>query len=242
MKVLGLDIASNSGWCILEDDHLVKYGMINIPSEMSLPQRLKFFENNLIQILNENNPEEVHIEDVILGISGAKTLAYLGRLNGVAITTCFNKVADRIKLYTPTTWKAHSFPGLTGMAKKAEIQIAVIRKFGLIPENELAEIIKPLTQFNDKDQSMKEELEQLRKKAATLLKIYNRKSTPDADKVNLHKQIGDNNADISNLKKAIKMRTSEIQGIYNKVSIALTAKCGLTADVSDSIGIAYCKL
>ena len=99
-KVLGLDIASSTGWCILDDNRLEKYGVITIPSEMNLFQRLKYFENNLNQILQENSPDSVHIEDVILGISGAKTLAYLGRLNGVAISVCYNKVGDNIKLYT----------------------------------------------------------------------------------------------------------------------------------------------
>jgi len=241
MKILGLDVASATGWCILEDDKLVKYGMINIPSEMNIFQRIKFFENNLTQILNENNPDEVHIEDLILGISGAKTLAYLGRLNGVAISVCYNKVGDRIKLYTPVTWKANSFPGLMGMAKKAEIQIAVIRQFNLIPENELAEIIKPLTEFNENDQTLKEQLELLRKENDTLLKAINRKKTTEEEKLVIKPKLLESSKQISDLKKTIKKRTADIQGIYNKVSISLTAKCGLTADVSDSIGIAYCK-
>ncbi len=241
-KILGLDIASSTGFCILNDGKLEKYGVITIPSEMNLFQRIKYFENNLIQILNDNKPDEVHIEDVILGISGAKTLAYLGRLNGVAISVCYNKVGDNIKLYTPVTWKANSFKGLNGMAKKAEIQIAVIRHFNLIPENELTEIIKPLTKFNEDDQTLKEELNVLRKKIDTLTKVYNRKKTTDQEKDSIKPQIDEGNKKINEMKKLIKKRVSEIQGVYNKVSISLTAKCGLTADVSDSIGIAYCNI
>lgn len=241
-KILGLDIASSTGFCILNDGKLEKYGVITIPSEMNLFQRIKYFENNLIQILNDNKPDEVHIEDVILGISGAKTLAYLGRLNGVAISVCYNKVGDNIKLYTPVTWKANSFKGLGGMAKKAEIQIAVIRHFNLIPEDELAEIIKPITQFNEDDQTLKEQLNLLRKKIDTLTKVYNRKKTTDQEKDSIKPQIDEGNKKISEMKKLIKKRVSDIQGIYNKVSISLTAKCGLTPDVSDSIGIAYCNV
>ena len=241
-KILGLDIASSTGFCILNDGKLEKYGVITIPSEMNLFQRIKYFENNLIQILNDNKPDEVHIEDVILGISGAKTLAYLGRLNGVAISVCYNKVGDHIKLYTPVTWKANSFEGLGGMAKKAEIQIAVIRHFNLVPENELAEIIKPITQFNEDDQTLKEQLDFLRKKIDTLTKVYNRKKTSDQEKDSIKPQIDEGNKKISEMKKLIKKRVADIQGIYNKVSISLTAKCGLTPDVSDSIGIAYCNI
>lgn len=241
-KVLGLDIASSTGWCILEDGKLSKYGVITIPSQMNIFQRLKFFENNLIQIINDNKPNEVHIEDVILGISGAKTLAYLGRLNGVAISVCYNRVGDNIKLYTPTTWKANSFKGLNGMAKKAEIQIAVIRHFQLVPEDELQEIIKPLSEFNNQDQILKEQLDQLKKKLATITKVHNRSKTTALEKSSLKTEMDETGKQITELKKTIKKRAKEIDSIYNKVSISLTAKCGLTADVSDSIGIAYCNI
>ena len=242
MKVLGLDIATVSGWCILNDGELEKYGVITIPSEMNLFQRIKYFENNLIQILNENVPDEVHIEDVILGISGAKTLAYLGRLNGVAISICYNKVGDHIKLYQPTMWKSHSFANLNGMAKKAEIQIAVIKHFQLLPENELQEIIKPLSEFNDQDESIKNQLDQLKKRISTLTKLYKRKTITTIEKESTKNQIDEFNKQLLELKKIIKKRTREIETIYKQVSISLAAKCGLTSDVSDSIGIAYCNI
>lgn len=85
MKILGLDIASNTGWCILDDNKLHKYGVIHIPSDMNLLQRLSFFEMNLKQIINDNNIDFCCIEDVILGISGVKTLSYLARLNVIII-------------------------------------------------------------------------------------------------------------------------------------------------------------
>ena len=34
----------------------------------------------------------------------------------------------------------------------------------------------------------------------------------------------------------------DIDNVYKQVSISLTAKCGLTSDVSDSIGIALCNV
>lgn len=227
MKILGLDIASTTGWCILNDGKLEKYGVITIPPEMNLFQRIKYFENILNQILQDNNPNEVHIEDVILGISGAKTLAYLGRLNGVAITTCYNKVGDNIKLYTPTFWKSHSFPDLHGLSKKAEIQIAVIKHFKLIEDSELDSISKPLKEFIKDDGSYKEELE-------TIKKQVNKKSTTVEDKKILTTRMNE-------LKKIIKLRKKTIDDVYKQVSISLTAKCGLTSDVSDSIGIAFCN-
>lgn len=96
MKILGLDIATNTGWCVLEDGKLLDYGMLNIPIEMNLFQRISFFESNLTKLINSHNPDYVAIEDVLLGISGAKTLAYLGRLNGIAISCAFKKVQNKI--------------------------------------------------------------------------------------------------------------------------------------------------
>ena len=241
MVVLGIDIASSTGWSLLKDGNLEKYGVITIPSQMNLFQRLKYFENNLIQILQDNKPDEVHIEDVILGISGAKTLAYLGRLNGVAITTCYNVVGDNIKLYTPTFWKSHSFSGLQGMSKKVDIQIAIIKHYNLIPQNDLDILTKPLKDFNDQDQTIKEEYDSIKKRLDTCKKIRNRQKTPSGEKIELDNQIANFNRNLSDIKKKLNQRKKEIENVQKSVSIALTAKCGLTSDVCDSIGIAYCN-
>lgn len=241
MKILGLDIATSTGWCLLENDKLIKYGMINIPSEMNLFQRIKFFENNLNQILNDNNPDEIHIEDVILGISGAKTMAYLGRLNGVAISVCYNKVGDHIKLYAPPIWKAHSFAGLTGMAKKAEIQIAVIKHFKLMSDNDLDIIIKPLKEFNECDDKYNNEMNLYKKTITTCKQIIARKRTDDITKNQTNLAMKEAEKKLKDIKSIINKRKKEIEKVYKDISISLTAKCGLTADVSDSIGIAYCR-
>jgi hypothetical protein len=68
---------------------------------------------------------------VFLGISGAKTLAYLARLNGVAINTCFEILQERVRLYEPAYWKANSFAGLNGQSKKWEIQLAVVNHYNI---------------------------------------------------------------------------------------------------------------
>lgn len=241
MTILGIDIASTTGWCVLKDGNLQKYGVITIPSEMNLFQRLKYFENNLNQILEENKPDEVHIEDVILGISGAKTLAYLGRLNGVAISTCYNKVGDHIKLYTPTFWKSHSFSGLNGMSKKVEIQIAVIKHFKLIKDEELDIIIKPLTDFNKDDLTIKEEYDNTKKRIETCKKVLSRKKESEDNKISSKTLLNDLTIQLKDLKKKLDRRKKEIETVYKQVSISLTAKCGLTSDISDSIGIAFCN-
>ena len=46
---------------------------------------------------------------------------------------------------------------------------------------------------------------------------------------------------LKDLKKKLDRRKKEIETVYKQVSISLTAKCGLTSDISDSIGIAFCS-
>lgn len=242
MTILGLDLATNSGYSVLKDGQLVKYGMINIPSEMNIFQRLKFFESNLKQILNDTDPDEVHIEDLILGISGVKTLSYLARLNGIAISVCYDKVGDNIKLYQPPIWKAHSFPGLHGMSKKAEIQIAVIKHFKLINDNDLDIITKPLNEFTSEDNKLQKILDEYKCELAETNKILNRKKSSEQDKATANISKRDLESKIKDIKKKLDIRKRDIEKVYKSVSIALTAKCGLTADVSDSIGIAYCNI
>ena len=107
MRYLGLDIATTTGWSYFEDESLVERGSIHILSQMDLPQRLHYFHLELKRVLEKMNPEWIFIEDVFLGISGAKTLAYLSRLNGVAINTAFEVLQENVKLYEPGYWKAN---------------------------------------------------------------------------------------------------------------------------------------
>jgi len=82
MRYFGLDIATTSGWVFLEEDRLIEKGTIQLLSQMDLPQKLYYFRLELKNILERLKPEWIFVEDVFLGISGARTLSYLSRLNG----------------------------------------------------------------------------------------------------------------------------------------------------------------
>lgn len=243
MKILGLDIATNTGYCILNDGNIETYGMLNIPTEMNLFQRISFFETNIIKILNDNNPDYVVIEDVILGASGAKTLAYLSRLNGVALSCCYKKVQNNIALYTPSEWKANSFEGLNGLAKKYEIQLAVCRHFKLIEEELLNNICKPLSTINDQTETIKKTIDVISLNTKKYIAFLSRKKTgpsTDAERKAFERKIEENKVQIKNFKNQLESNKKQIDDIYKSVSLEIMSKCGLTSDVSDSIGIAYC--
>ena len=243
MKILGLDIATNSGYCILNEGNLETYGMLNIPPEMNLFQRIGFFENNIIKLLTDYSPDYVAIEDLIMGISGVKTLSYLSRLSGVALSCCYKKVQNNIALYTPSEWKANSFPDLNGTAKKYEIQIAVCRHFKLIDETLLNNIIQPLSSIVDNTDSIKKKIEELSNNTKKYLAYLARKKNgckTDSERKSFLKQIEDNKKIIAEYKKIIENNKKHTENTYKNISLEIMSKCGLTCDVSDSIGIAYC--
>jgi Holliday junction resolvasome RuvABC endonuclease subunit len=241
MKILGLDIATHTGYSVLEDGKLTNYGVIDLPQEMNLFQRLSFFENNLNQILNTHNPDYVAIEDILLGISGVKTLAYLGRLNGVAISCCYKKVQNNIQLMMPSEWKANSFGGLNGTSKKVDVQISVCKHYKLIDEELLSEITKPLDNTNIDLNNVQEKIKQLTLETKKYIAFLSRKRNvpKETDKAAFRKVIDENKETIAQYKKYIQQCNKKVDTIYKNVSLEIMSKCGLTQDVSDSVGVAY---
>ena len=243
MNILGLDIASNTGWCILKDGQLFKHGVIHIPPEMNLVQRLSFFEMNLKNILDENDIDYCCLEDVILGISGAKTLAYLSRLNGIALLSCFNKVKNNIRLYVPGQWKSNSFEGLNGQSQKVDIQISVCKYYKLIEDSELDKIVSPLTKIKDNSDDAREKVKQLKmqiQKDSSFLKRKRNGPASEEEKKSYINKIKTMKLECDNIETSIKKLKNDISKLYNSVSISITSVCGLTNDVSDAIGIAMC--
>jgi Holliday junction resolvasome RuvABC endonuclease subunit len=243
MKILGLDIATNTGYCILNDGKLETYGMINLLPEMNILQRISFFENNILKLLDEYKPDYVAIEDLIMGISGVKVLSYLARLSGVALSCCYKKVGNNISLFTPSEWKAASFDGLNGTSKKYEIQICVCKHFNLVNETELNNIIQPLDNIKDDSECIKTKLELIKNDTKKYLAYLNRKRNGcknDSERKSFQNKINENKAIINTYTSTINENKKHIEDIYKNISLEIMSKCGLTCDVSDSIGIAYC--
>jgi len=242
MKYLGLDPATTSGWSFFEDDHLLEKGSIIIPGAMELPQKLHFFHLELKNLFTRLQPEYIFIEDVILGISGARTLAFLARLNGVAINTAFEIVQERVKVYDPTFWKSHSFEGLSGMAKKWQIQISVIKHYNLPVIGNFTVLDKVLAEKIDLENNLRSEWEILRKREQTIKSQIVRKRDPigQDEKIYLDKELKSTVASIQNIKRILKEKEKEYDKKFTKLSMDLTAQTGMSDNICDSCGIAYC--
>ena len=242
MKYLGLDPATTSGWSFFENDRLLEKGSIIIPGAMELPQKLHFFHLELKNLFSRLHPEYIFIEDVILGISGARTLAFLARLNGIAINAAFEIVQERVKVYDPTFWKSHSFDNLSGMAKKWQIQISVIKHYNLPVTGNFAVLDKVLAEKNDLENNLRSEWDILRKREQTIKSQIVRKRDPAGqdERIYLDKELKSTIASIANIKRILKEKEKEYDKKFTKLSMDLTAQTGMSDNICDSCGIAYC--
>jgi Holliday junction resolvasome RuvABC endonuclease subunit len=239
---LGLDIATTTGWAFFEDDRLIDKGSIIIIPQMDLPQKLHYFHLELKNLLLRLRPHRIFIEDVILGISGAKTLSYLARLSGVAINASFEMVQERVKLYGPTHWKSNSFAGLSGMAKKWEVQLAVIRNYNLPVTGNFSEITKVLEEKVKIEEQLRTEWDVMRNRSNQIKSQMVRKRDPVSqdEKIYLDQQLKDVSKAILNIKRVLKEKEKEYDKKFSKISIDLAAQTGMTENICDACGVAYC--
>jgi Holliday junction resolvasome RuvABC endonuclease subunit len=246
MLVLGLDIATETGWALLDSDDgsLVDYGLIRVDSRMALPQRLHYFHLEITRLCERTQPVICFIEDVILGISGAKTLAYLGRLNGVAINAVFGVLQERVELYKPTEWKANSFAGLGGMAKKWQIQLACIKHFN-IPITGNFEHIDKVIYDNEYGVALLKESIQTTRGDINKLKsslVRKRNPLPISDINPVKESISQKTKLISDTKARQKSNEKVFQKAMSKISLDISAQTGMTPDICDSCGVAVCGI
>ena len=243
--MLGLDLATTSGWALIEDEKIIEMGTIDIDSRMALIQRLNFLSLELERLFTRLKPDRCAIEDVLLGISGVKVLSYLARINGVALLVSYKHVSDNITLYQPTHWKANSFPGLEPFAKKWQIQKAACDFFNISYDSELEKMERTIEKY-EKIINGKIEITTDNKKLIDSTKAALKRKTRDVLKGSSRtmattqmKSLIQNNKD---LKKEIKISKLEFDKEMRKVGIDIAAKTGLTDNIADACGVALCAI
>jgi len=87
--LLALDISSRStGFAVLRNGRWNKssksFGLVEVSSKLSVPQRLVIFRNEMHKIIKKVMPTDIIIEDVFRGRNVA-TMKLLARFNGVAV-------------------------------------------------------------------------------------------------------------------------------------------------------------
>jgi crossover junction endodeoxyribonuclease RuvC len=133
MRVLGIDCGGEyTGYGVVEmlvggDLSCVTCGAIKLSPREALPQRLSRIYSRLIQVIGEQRPDQVAIEDVFYALN-VKSALKLGQVRGVAMlaaATAGLEVAE----YSPLTIKS-SVVGY-GRAEKQQVQHMVTRLLAL---------------------------------------------------------------------------------------------------------------
>jgi len=108
MRYMGIDASTQvCGWCIFDDDKLVKYDKIACSDKsMEWRERIVYMVNQLSPIISEMNPNIILIEDVPLKSVGLKTLLILGVLQGalLGMASAFNTDVEFIPV---STWRSN---------------------------------------------------------------------------------------------------------------------------------------
>jgi len=232
MKVLAFDPASTTGWSLIEDDKLIKYGTFVTNSKMTIGERLDHIANETDKIVKDTNPDLIGIEDTLLSISGVKTLSLLARINGVIIQRCYCNSDSVIHVINVGEWKKNCGLEIKGNAQKWQTLLAVVKKFDLITDDQLqnfntlvAEEVDLQYELKDKIKFKKHELDKLRKKGKK------EKIDTEFEEKNI-KRI------IDNRKKSLKNIEKDSKKVFGKMGKEITAITGISEDIADSIGIA----
>jgi Holliday junction resolvasome RuvABC endonuclease subunit len=232
MKVLAFDPASTTGWSLIEDGKLIKYGTFVTTNKMTIGERLDHIANETDKIVKDTSPNIIGIEDTLLSASGVRTLSLLARINGVIIQRCYCNSDSVIHIINVGEWKKCCGLGLKGNAQKWQTLLAVVKKFNFITEDQLNNFNNLITEevdlqyeLKDKIKYKKQELDKLRRRGKK------EKVNTEIEEKNL-KQI------IDNRKKSLKNIEKESKKVFGKMGKEITAITGISEDIADSIGIA----
>lgn len=126
MRILGIDpgyAIMGYGVVDMQGNHFkaVDYGAVTTDKDMKMPDRLKHLYNGMMEVIAENEPDVVSIEQLFFN-TNTTTAILVGQARGVAILACANSGLP-IYEYTPLQIKQ----GLIGYgrAEKKQIQIMV---------------------------------------------------------------------------------------------------------------------
>lgn len=232
---MGIDISSRStGWSVIEGDKLIKYGKINPSGKMTTAQKMYLFSVELRKVIDEHQPDEIAIEDVVQ-VRGVSVLKLLARFNGVAIIESYRHLQRDPTLFIPSEWKK-LVEGCTGSSKKAQVQLSICIKYGLLSQEKIDSYSKRIEEakkeFGDDCESSRQEIKLLRK----ALKKCKRKDSGNIEKIHeLENQIEELTKSQVKNKKVDKKKFSEV---FDKISIDIYTETAINEDIADSVGVA----
>lgn len=142
--ILGIDPGSRkTGFGIINVNgsrhEYVTSGVIRLPTDEELPERLKVIFDCVTEIIETHSPQQAAIEQVFMAKSAGSALK-LGQARGAAIVACVNQQMD-VAEYSARQIK-QSVVG-TGAAKKEQVQhmVKVLLKLPALPQEDAADAL-----------------------------------------------------------------------------------------------------
>ena len=230
MKILGIDISSNStGLALIEDDKLLEYAKINPTGTMSSSAKMYLFSVELDKLISKFSPEFIGIEDVIQ-VSSVTVTKILARFNGIAIISAYRYNKKEPRLFIPSEWK--KLIGLTGTVRKCETQLFVCQKYKLLSDDKIKQYSEKI---NENFENKNDQLIITNKKNLDLLKKKKKKEKDALVVETIDKEITTTKEEILRLNKDSKKQTNKI---FDEISMEIYVDTGINEDIADALGIA----
>lgn len=104
MRVLSFDQSTLiTGWAIFEDGLYCTHGKIDLHKQKDSQKRFHQMEQEIIHLIEQQKPDAVLIEDVVLQRSPS-VMKILARLQGIIIGFC-DAIQIPVYIYYPTAWR-----------------------------------------------------------------------------------------------------------------------------------------
>lgn len=244
MRILGLDPATRTGWALVDytKAELEEFGRIQCPQDFTLPQKLNFFHVEVTRLLERLKPDYMAIEDVILAISGARTLVYLARINGVIIQASYQYLKNRVYVYDPNTWKSNSIAGIDSKSPKWRTQLEVCRQLNIPLVGEFSDVDKRIEHTRKELVDLQNSLEDFRTEIDTLKKAIARKRNPltPIEKEEFENKLQITKKEYAELKLTIKEVSKDVDKQLLSIGNDIYSQTGVSSDVADAVCLSCC--
>lgn len=126
MRTLGLDIATVTGYSLLEDDILIEYGTLCLDKTKNTREKLIEFKKKLLKLIKELKPQQIVIENVYSSIN-IQTTQFLNMLRGIVICS----IPIKIQIIGINASNARKIVLHKGNASKEEVFNYITLKYNL---------------------------------------------------------------------------------------------------------------
>ena len=140
MKVLGLDLSTvSTGYCVIDNNKILTYGVIRPPSNKDFIDRIIFIEKEIKELIKAKSIEYVCIEE-LSSMRSASTTKKLAALQG-HIEIQLRKKDILVVTVRPSEWRKNKIKG----RKREELKNNAIKyvkdKYDLIVNDDEADAI-----------------------------------------------------------------------------------------------------